>query len=221
MPAKGYRIDDLPEREIRCECGRVHRIRTRRVDIGPGAAARLPEHIRALPFAGRILLIADANTWKAAGREAADTLMRAGIETVCHVLPPEKRTPDDARPRVVMLCRRTAARLLVAVGSGSINDLGRFCATRMGIPYLVLATAASVDGYASDVTPVMRGGVKITYPGIHPEIIAADPAVLAAAPPAMLAAAWNIIGSTRRALDWLLAQTMTASVVSVHHRYRR
>ena len=210
MPAKGYRIDDLLEREIRCECGRVHRIRTRRVDIGPGAAARLPEHIRALPFAGRILLIADANTWKAAGREAADALMRAGLETVCHVLPGENIHADERAVGSVMLAAEPQPGLLVAVGSGSINDLGRFCATRMGIPYLVLATAASVDGYASDVTPVMRGGVKITYPGIHPEIIAADPAVLAAAPPAMLAAGLgDIIGKHTARLDWLLAQTMT------------
>lgn len=210
MPAKGYRIDDLLEREIRCECGRVHRIRTRRVDIGPGAATRLPEHIRALPFAGRILLIADANTWKAAGREAADALMRAGLETVCHVLPGENIHADERAVGSVMLAAEPQPGLLVAVGSGSINDLGRFCATRMGIPYLVLATAASVDGYASDVTPVMRGGVKITYPGIHPEIIAADPAVLAAAPPAMLAAGLgDMIGKHTARLDWLLAQTMT------------
>ena len=203
--AKGYRIDDLLE-EIRCECGRVHRIRTRRVDIGPSrhASAR---HMKRFP-AGRILLIADANTWKAAGREAADG-MRAGRNG----LPCSRKNihTDERAVGSVMLAAEPQPGLLVAVGQH--QRFGPFCATRMGIPYLVPATAASVDGYASDVTPVMRGD-QDSY----------RVSILRSSPP--IRRYWrqrpgdagrgerSIIGK-HTALDWLLAQTMTGeSIVS-------
>lgn len=202
-------IGEILNRDIPCPCGRTHRVRTRRVALETDLAGRLPGHIRDLGLPERILLIADRNTWAAAGAEIAAALAAAGMVVTGHVIPGESIHTDERAVGSVMLAAEPAPGLLVAVGSGSINDLGRFCAARMRIPYLTVATASSMDGYASTVTPVTRAGLKVTYPGIHPEMVAADPGVLAAAPRSMAAAGLgDLIGKHTARLDWLLARTM-------------
>ena len=51
----------------------------------------------------------------------------------------------------------------LAVGSGTITDIVRFAAHVMRLPFVVMPTAPSMDGYASSGAPLVVEGVKRTY----------------------------------------------------------
>ncbi len=81
--------------------------------------------------------------------------------------------------------------LVVAVGSGVINDLSKWAAFQLGIPYLVVATAASMNGYSSaNVAPTM-GGVKMLIEARAPRAVIAEPRIIEQAPYAMTAAGFG------------------------------
>lgn len=203
------RIEDLLGRAYACVCGRTHRVGTRAVDVAPGAIDRFPGHLRALGLPEDILLVADRNTWAAAGSRVAGALRAAGMAVRSHILPGQDLHVDEWSVGSVMIAAEPHPALLVAVGSGTINDLTRFCATRMGLPYAVFATAPSVDGFASTVVPVLNNYQKVTYGGVCAQLISAEPAVLAAAPRSLIAAGLgDVLGKLTARLDWMLGETV-------------
>jgi glycerol-1-phosphate dehydrogenase [NAD(P)+] len=101
----------------------------------------------------------------------------------------------DARPR-----------LYLAVGSGTITDIARFCSHRTGNPFAVLPTAPSVDGFASLIAPVVIRRFKDTAYCQPPVGIFADLQILCQAPQAMIAAGFgDMLGKYTALADWKLA----------------
>src|ERR1041385_7402823 len=77
-----------------------------------------------------------------------------------------------------------------AVGSGTINDLTKLAAHRAGRPYMVVATAASMDGYTAFGASITDRGSKQTFACPAPRAVIADMDVIAAAPAALNAAGY-------------------------------
>jgi glycerol-1-phosphate dehydrogenase [NAD(P)+] len=100
---------------------------------------------------------------------------------------------------------------VVALGGGTISDIGKVAAQRAGVagvdPVLVsVQTAASVDGYTDDVSVLLRDGVKRTVPSRWPDAVVADAGTIAAAPPVMNRAGFGEMTSMLTApADWALA----------------
>jgi glycerol-1-phosphate dehydrogenase [NAD(P)+] len=110
---------------------------------------------------------------------------------------------------VVNAATRAAAgaSVVVAVGGGTISDIGKLAADRSGgRPLVVVQTAASVDGYTDNVSVLLRDGVKRTVPSRWPDVVIADTAVIAAAPAGMNRAGYGEMTSMFTApADWRLA----------------
>ena len=69
-------------------------------------------------------------------------------------------------------CRPSSQRVQgipVAVGSGTINDLTKLAAHRLGRPYMVVATAASMDGYTAYGASITYRESKQTFDCLLPE----------------------------------------------------
>ena len=56
-----------------CECGRVHTADIKNIISGKGALLKLPAEIKKLK-AEKVFLLADKNTWKAAGEKVKKVL---------------------------------------------------------------------------------------------------------------------------------------------------
>jgi glycerol-1-phosphate dehydrogenase [NAD(P)+] len=78
--------------------------------------------------------------------------------------------------------------LMIAVGSGTMNDVTRYISFRKNIPYYIVGTAPSMDGYASDVSPVIINNLKVSLPAHCASGIIGDTNILATAPEKMIAA---------------------------------
>lgn len=71
---------------------------------------------------------------------------------------------------------------LIAIGSGTVNDVAKLAAHRRHLPYLVCATAASMNGYASATASLIDQGHKQSYAATAPKAVLADLAILSSAP---------------------------------------
>ncbi|MBQ3557538.1 MAG: sn-glycerol-1-phosphate dehydrogenase [Oscillospiraceae bacterium] len=184
-----------------CPCGRPHTCSIQAVYIEHNAAARLGELCRDV---SHVLLVADENTYAAAGAQVADVLQGKCVQTVLFPGTPLLIPNEDAIEAVTSQLGDTE--MIVGVGSGVIQDLCKYVSHTSGIPYIIVATAPSMDGYASSGAAMITGGMKVTYPVGLPTAILADPAVLANAPLEMIKAGYgDIIGKYSSLNDWKLS----------------
>ncbi len=177
--------DKFLGRRIECECGTTHEIPSIKINIGRGALRAIPDIIKRLGLGGRALLTADERTFQAAGATVKDILSAAGITVELLVL--EGKDPEADMPLAESV-RQQGRRsdFLVACGSGTINDLVKYAASRSEIPYVCVPTAPSMNGYTSSIVAIMDKGFKTTTTGTVPVAIAADTKVLMECPHEMV-----------------------------------
>jgi glycerol-1-phosphate dehydrogenase [NAD(P)+] len=156
-------------------------------------------------------IVADARTFAAAGEAVVAHLRRAGRAVHEPVLFPAAPVLHAGFQHVQTLeteLGRTDA-IPIAVGAGTINDLTKLATHRLGRPYLAVATAASMDGYAASGAAITRDGVKQTFPCPAPRAVLADLDVLAAAPPDLTASGYgDLAGKITAGADWLIADAL-------------
>lgn len=194
--------------EFSCSCGKCHRTPLKTIIINASAADSLAQRIRT---SGCLvpLLAADRNTWHAAGELLAGALEREGISFRLHLFKEEEIHPDESSVGSLLMACEPDVDLLVAVGSGTLNDITRFVSFRMKLPYYIFGTAPSMDGFASNVAAMTTNNAKITYPSHTPDAIFADPAVLADAPAVLVQAGFgDILGKFTCLTDWKLSSVI-------------
>jgi glycerol-1-phosphate dehydrogenase [NAD(P)+] len=98
---------------------------------------------------------------------------------------------------------------LIAVGSGTINDLCKYAAAQDGKPYAVFATAPSMNGYTSVNAAITVEGHKKSLPAVAAAGVFLDLQVLSQAPPRMIRSGLgdSLCRPTAQA-DWLLAHLL-------------
>jgi glycerol-1-phosphate dehydrogenase [NAD(P)+] len=184
---------------------------TRSVIVERNAIARLPQILAMLGRARACQIVADPNTMNAAGRRTLDVLKAAGFAAEAPIVLDEgpRLKPRVETARDVGATLATTAAMPIAVGAGVINDLTKYAAQLAGIPYVSVATAASMDGYAASGAALLDRGFKRTLACAPPIAIVADLDVIAAAPPRM--AAWgygDMAGKVVAGADWILADAV-------------
>lgn len=104
---------------------------------------------------------------------------------------------------------------VLAVGSGTLNDMAKSVATKLGIPSGVLATAPSMDGYCSAGSALMRNGVKVTDTVNPPSDVLIDLNIVCNAPKIMTAAGFgDIVGKYTCLTDWKMANAVLGEEIN-------
>ena len=205
---KDYSIGSLLGASFDCSCGRHHSTRFSRMIMDHGAIDRLPELLKELGSC-RPFLVFDTHTWDACGERVTGSLRNAGIAYDKIVLKsPEKGDiPADELSfgRVCMAFNKDCD-LVISVGAGTINDLGRYLSYITGKDFMLVLTAPSMDGAVSGVAPLIQNQLKITFPAHAPVALLADLDILAEAPMNMLSAGvGDILGKYNCLIDWKLS----------------
>ncbi len=204
--------------QMECTCEKkIHRAPIESIEISDGAIERLPKILTGYE---KIFLVADQNTWRAAGQRAATILDQAGMLSHSFIFPGEVLPNAEALGQVLIHAGPYAYDAVVdpnlpcqlpdyilAVGSGVINDVCRLSSFRMRLPYGICGTAPSMDGYASAGTPLLFDGTKATIKATTPRHIICDLNVMAQAPmPMCKAGVGDMLGKYTGILDWELAR---------------
>lgn len=163
-----------------------------------------------------VLLIADNITYSIAGAAVKSSLASLNIKVEEVVLNrPEMLVPDEKALGEILLKIHQDIQIILAVGSGSINDLTRYIASKFGKPFISIPTAPSMDGYASPVAPLTIRGFKQTLPAIPPLAIFGELEVLASAPLVMKQAGYgDLFGKYTSLADWKLGQLINGESFS-------
>jgi glycerol-1-phosphate dehydrogenase [NAD(P)+] len=166
-----------------------------------------PEMVRYFRENGhdRFLLVSDENTHAVLGARVEAALKAQGWDVQTVVLSGEEVIADEEHIVQVLLAAGRERRTYVAVGSGTITDITRFCSHRTRNDFISLPTAPSVDGYTSIGAPLVVRRVKKTALAQPPAAIFADLPTLRAAPREMIAAGFgDILGKYTSIADWRL-----------------
>lgn len=194
----------------KCSCGSIHDRCVERIFCANGSAEGIAEVISPILQNGKIHLVADVNTYVAAGENIEKILSQSGLVTKKTVFDDFSLVPDESAIVRLLTEIEDSADMVVAVGSGTINDLCRYISFRLRIPYCVVATAPSMDGYTSSVSPLILNKRKITFPASAPYAVFADYGVLTRAPERLLRAGFgDIIGKMISTADWRLSKEIT------------
>ncbi len=148
-------------------------------------------------------IVCDHNTYDVLGEYLYDTIDCSNILILEGNVGADEKHVDEIT--------RTCAtdEVIIAVGSGTINDLCKYASYLLKIPYIVFGTAPSMNGYASANASITVDGHKKTIAAKPPKAIILDLDILAAAPTRMIQAGFgdSICRSTAQA-DWLLSHLL-------------
>ena len=195
-------FEELLKGILNCGCGMDHICAIESILEGPGVIDQTGGLLAA--FSSPIV-VCDANT-------------RPFAEIVLGNLPPETALfdygADELLPDEEGITRLEAALgandIIVGVGAGVINDLCKFVSHKLGLPYAIVATAPSMDGYASTAAAMITDGLKVTYFTHVPRFIVADTDILKNAPIDMVKAGFgDILGKYSALSDWKLSEMVT------------
>jgi glycerol-1-phosphate dehydrogenase [NAD(P)+] len=186
-----------------CPCGKEHSCPIDSVVIGPGAINRLA----ALCFEYRsVLIVSDHNTFDVAGDTVLCALRNQSIAQLTLGDRGKLLIPNEDAISAIENALSDGIELVIGIGSGVINDLCKYVSFKANLPYYIVATAPSMDGYASVGAALILNGMKVTVNARPPKAIIADSEVLAKAPFDMIKAGYgDIIGKFSCLGDWKLS----------------
>jgi glycerol-1-phosphate dehydrogenase [NAD(P)+] len=200
----------------------AHRLPVGRIVLAPAALAEAGAVFRGVLPDGLWLLVADGVTDGVAGARLERRLTADGLRVARLTLAPQQpESPLVADERkVAELADRIRAWpgpvvAAIAVGAGTINDLVKMATFRCGLPYAVVPTAPSMNGYTSPIAAILSDGVKTVQDAQLPRAVLADLDIIARAPARMIAAGFSDLLSKPVAnADWLLSHELTGSAYS-------
>lgn len=200
-------INEMPQTEFDCSCGKHHNFSVHDMSIRKGAIEDLPK--MAEPFKdGKILVVFDNHTYEVAGKRAVELLKENGfnVKELLFDTGDDILIPDEKTLGRIVQEQDLDTSLMVAVGSGVINDSVKFVTSRSGLPYIIVATAPSMDGYVADGAPIFSRGYKYSPVAHLTYGLVGDTDILKTAPQDLIQAGYgDVVGKITAIADWDLA----------------
>jgi len=200
-------INEMPQTEFDCSCGKHHNFSVHDMSIRKGAIEDLPK--MAEPFKdGKILVVFDNHTYEVAGKRAVELLKENGfnVKELLFDTGDDILIPDEKTLGRIVQEQDLDTSLMVAVGSGVINDSFKFVTPRPGLPYIIVATAPSMDGYVADGAPIFSQGYKYSPVAHLTYGLVGDTDILKTAPQDLIQAGYgDVVGKITAIADWDLA----------------
>lgn len=190
-----------------CACGRHHSTDLEFLRIGRGVVDTVVEGL-AVVGATKPMIIADQNTYKAAGEKVIEVLEKHNIPYTLHIIPQKdvKLIPAEFELGSIVMNFDPTCDFLLAVGSGVVNDLTKMAGLCSGLKTGVVGTAPSMDGYASNSSSMEVNSVKTTIYNKAPSVIICDTEIMANAPMRMLQAGLgDMVAKYISVCEWRIA----------------
>jgi glycerol-1-phosphate dehydrogenase [NAD(P)+] len=200
-------IDDIVAgRWANPESGEPVRVPYESIVFAESLEGREAELVRSLRLEGPFAVVADAATHDALGARVARALRPLGsIDTVVLDHP-----HADMATVAALKGKLAPYRSVVAVGSGTLNDLCKYVTGLDGRRYCVFGTAGSMNGYTSTTASIaLESGLKVSLPSHPPAGFFVDLGVAAAAPRHLAAAGFgDCLARSVAQVDWWMSHRL-------------
>lgn len=190
-----------------CPCGRKHTLVTEVAEIGHGVKERAGKILADAGFPKKVQIVSDDNAMRAADG-LLPVLEAAGFEM-------KKLVYKNMMYAKIEQVREVEALLgdvdgVIAVGTGSVDDICRVASFNQKKKFAIFATAPSMDGFASDSAPIIKNNFKTSVYVEQPMAILADTEILAKAPIELKAAGFgDMVAKYIGIFDWRLSHMLT------------
>ena len=164
-----------------CACGKIHTTAVEHVTIEAGAINAIPAYAKSYG-AKKAFIIGDINTYPLAGDKITALLEAEGISCSSYIFKERRLEPDEKAVGSLVLHYDAKSDIIISIGSGVINDISKIIAYQTNTPYVIVASAAFMDGYAAGSSSMAIDGVKVTVPAKSPDVIIGDINILNGAP---------------------------------------
>ncbi|MBQ3864281.1 MAG: sn-glycerol-1-phosphate dehydrogenase [Clostridia bacterium] len=187
-----------------CSCGHTHTTYLDDLYIGPGALKHLSEvldryHITK-PF-----VVFDENTLSACGDSLLASLQSY---TPCNLGKERLEAGEVPLGHIASYWDDTCDGIL-AIGSGTVNDLSKMMAKMTKVPFVLVGTAPSMDGFVSTSAAMIVDGVKTTINTPMPDTVILDTDILCKAPYRLLAAGLgDMLAKAVSLVEWKIAHLL-------------
>lgn len=185
-----------------CACGKTHTCDIKHVVIEKGAIKKIPSLVEQYH---NILVVADQNTYAVCGEKVVALLgdkVQDKVVFECEGY----LVPNEDAIEAVQAKMTKDTDLIMAIGSGVMQDLCKCVSFQAKMPYHVIATAPSMDGYASTGAAMILNQMKVTVSAHVPEAIVGDVDVLKDAPMDLIQSGYgDILGKFSCLNDWKLS----------------
>ncbi len=208
-----YSPAELTGKSFDCGCGYIHESSIKSISICDGAIKKLPEAIRS-SGAFSAFVVADKDTFAAAGETAVSLLQNNGIECRICIIKADKgfdrpEPTEKALGNIVMSYDKDCG-AVVGIGGGVINDLCKLLSDRARVPYVYVPTCPSMDGYTSDSASVIYNGVKTSLKCKCPDYLLCDTDIISKAPKKLLLAGiGDMCAKTVSICEWRISNLIT------------
>ena len=185
-----------------CVCGRDHELVTKKVVVEYGAMDNFDRYMADVGLTGKRAVIYDSNTYNNPWIKH----IKADQEIVLDAegLHSEKGMIED------MMKKLDSPEVIVAVGSGTIMDFGRYPAYKLGIPFAAVPTLSSADGYTANICSIIIDGQKKSIPMLAPTLVVTDLDVIANAPMFLtVSGVTDILAKYISIADWKIAHLVS------------
>ena len=199
-----------PKKTERLENALASAHETRACVIGEGVIQDVPALFREQFLNARAAIVSDTNTFAAAGDHVYATLKHADLTgPEPYVLDAQGLNAEMSFVERLFDVLSTHNDVPVVVGSGTLNDLTKLVAHQLGRPYMVVGTAASMDGYTAYGASIIHEGNKKTFPCPAPRAVLADLDVIRKAPSFLTAAGYaDLMAKVVAGADWIIADAL-------------
>lgn len=199
-------IEEIMAQAESCSCGNKHfEIPIEEIIVGTEALPECISFLKEKSFR-KAAIIADEQTFAAVGEKLKAMMEKAGLDcSVCFIEGDKNGdvVADEVSLVQALIETPKDAEVLIAVGSGTLHDITRFCSDQTGKPFISVPTAASVDGFTSMGAPIIFRGTKKTFQTVSPIALFADLEVIKNAPMKMTAAGFgDMLAKVTSLSDW-------------------
>jgi glycerol-1-phosphate dehydrogenase [NAD(P)+] len=196
-------IRDLVSGQFRLpETGEAPACPIKSIVIEPSLNGGEYDLLKSLSLPSSLAIVCDQNTHDVLGARIA-----AAVPSARLIVLSAPKANQETVDQLVDEARHEDA--LVAVGSGSLNDIVKFASRQRQSPYAVFATAPSMNGYVTSTASISRGGEKLSLPASPPKGAFFDLTVLANAPYRLIkAGVGDSLCRSTAEVDWYLSHLL-------------
>ncbi|MDD3183760.1 MAG: sn-glycerol-1-phosphate dehydrogenase [Anaerostipes sp.] len=203
-------MNEMANASFDCSCGKHHTLDIKQIKMGKGVLPELPDMLK--KFQGKkVYMLSDNHTFQAAGERTLKIMQDAGFDVKSVMIDSgdDILIPDEKAVGRMFMELEPETAVIVSVGSGTLNDMAKYMSARTKIPYIIVCTAPSMDGYAADGAPLILQGKKISFVATLPYGILGDTDIMKEAPMHMIHAGFgDVIGKLTALADWQLAKEL-------------
>lgn len=193
----------------KCECGKEHLLPKSKVICGQNILESFVEVVREYN-SKKVFVLSDKNTFFVCAKKVLQILDENNIKYTSFCFNEDKLEPNEQSVGSAIMHFDYECDLVVGVGSGVINDIGKILSATAKTPYVIIGTAPSMDGFASATSSMTRDGLKISLNSKCADVIIGDLEIMKNAPMHMLKSGLgDMIAKYVSICEWRISNLIT------------